>query len=37
MGLMHRGLPGRTLVVVADSSYAVLELLKQVSATPAVS
>jgi hypothetical protein len=34
---MHRWLPGRELVVVADSTYAVLELLKQVSETPAVS
>ena len=37
IGLMHRWLPGRELVVVTDSSYAVIELLKQVSATPAVS
>jgi DDE superfamily endonuclease len=35
--LMHRWLPGRQLVVVADSTYAVLELLKQVSETPEVS
>jgi hypothetical protein len=37
MGLIHRWLPGREVVVVADSSYAVIELLKQVSDTPAVS
>ena len=37
IGLMHRWLPGRELVVVADSSYAVIELLKQVSDTPEVS
>jgi DDE superfamily endonuclease len=37
IGLIHRWLPGRELVVVADSSYAVIELLKQVSETPAVS
>jgi DDE superfamily endonuclease len=35
--LIHRWLPGRELVVVADSTYAVIELLKQVSETPAVS
>lgn len=35
--LIHRWLPGREVVVVADSSYAVLELLKQVSDTPALS
>jgi DDE superfamily endonuclease len=35
--LIHRWLPGRELVVVGDSSYAVIELLKQVSATPEVS
>jgi hypothetical protein len=35
--LMHRWLPGRQLVVVADSTYAVIELLKQVSETPEVS
>jgi hypothetical protein len=35
--LIHRWLPGRELVVVTDSSYAVIELLKQVSDTPAVS
>jgi DDE superfamily endonuclease len=37
IGLIHRWLPGRELVVVADSTYAVIELLKQVSETPAVS
>jgi hypothetical protein len=37
IGLMHRWLPGRQLVVVADSTYAVIELLKQVSDTPDVS
>jgi DDE superfamily endonuclease len=37
IGLIHRWLPGRELVVVTDSSYAVIELLKQVSDTPAVS
>jgi hypothetical protein len=37
MGLIHRWLPGRELVMVADSSYAVLALLEQVSATPGVS
>jgi hypothetical protein len=37
IGLCHRWLPGREVVVVADSSYAVLELLKQVSDTPDVS
>src|SRR6266566_1552629 len=35
--LCHRWLPGREVVVVADSSYAVIELLKQVSDTPNVS
>jgi len=35
--LLHRWLPGRQLVVVADSTYAVIELLKQVSETPEVS
>jgi hypothetical protein len=35
--LMHRWLPGRELVMVADSTYAVIELLKQVSDTPEVS
>ena len=37
IGLLHRWLPGRELVVVADSTYAVIELLKQVSETPEVS
>jgi DDE superfamily endonuclease len=37
IGLIHRWLPGREVVVVTDSSYAVIELLKQVSDTPAVS
>jgi hypothetical protein len=37
IGLIHRWLPGREVVVGADSSYAVIELLKQVSDTPAVS
>jgi hypothetical protein len=37
LGLLHRWLPGREVVVVADSSYAVIELLKQVSDTPGVS
>jgi hypothetical protein len=37
IGLIHRWLPGREMVVVTDSSYAVLELLKQVSDTPQVS
>jgi len=37
IGLLHRWLPGREVVVVADSSYAVIELLKQVSDTPGVS
>jgi len=37
IGLLHRWLPGRELVVVTDSSYSVIELLKQVSVTPAVS
>jgi hypothetical protein len=37
MGLIHRWLPGREVVVVADSSYAVSELLAQVKATPGVS
>jgi len=36
-GLIHRWLPKREVVVVADSSYAVIELLKQVSDTPRVS
>src|SRR5437667_8687285 len=37
MGLIHRWLPGREVVVVADSSYAVIELLTQVRATAGVS
>jgi hypothetical protein len=37
IGLIHRWLPEREVVVVADSSYAVLALLKQVSDTPGVS
>jgi len=37
LGVIRRWLPGREVVVVADSSYAVLELLKQVSDTPGVS
>jgi hypothetical protein len=37
MGLSRRWLPGRGVVVVADSSYAVLALLKQVSDLPDVS
>ncbi|MEW6297661.1 MAG: transposase [Thermodesulfobacteriota bacterium] len=37
VGLIHRWLPRREVVVVADSSYAVIELLAQVSATPQVS
>lgn len=37
ISLMHRWLPGRELVVVTDSTYAVIELLKQVSETPKVS
>jgi len=37
LGLMQRWLPGREVVVVADSSYAVIELLKQVSDLPDVS
>jgi hypothetical protein len=36
MGLLQRWLPGREVVMVADSSYAVIELLKQVSALPGV-
>jgi hypothetical protein len=31
IGLIRRWLPGREVIVVADSSYAVIELLKQVS------
>jgi hypothetical protein len=37
IGLIHRWLPRREVVVVADSSYAVIELLKQVSDMPDVS
>jgi hypothetical protein len=37
MGVIRRWLPGREVVVVADSSYAAIELLKQVSAIPAMS
>jgi len=37
IGVMHRWLPGREVAVVADSSYVVVELLKQVVDTPAVS
>ena len=37
IGLIHRWLPGRQVVVVTDSSFAVIELLKQVSETPEVS
>jgi hypothetical protein len=37
IGLLHRWLPGRELVMVADSTYAVIELLKQVSDTSEVS
>jgi DDE superfamily endonuclease len=37
IGLLQRWLPGREVVVVADSSYAVIELLKQVSDMPDVS
>lgn len=37
IALCHRWLSGREVVVVADSSYAVIELLKQVSDTPAAS
>lgn len=37
LGVIQRWLPGREVVVVADSSYAVLELLKQVSDLPDVS
>jgi hypothetical protein len=37
IGLLRRWLPGREVVVVADSSYAVIELLKQVSGLPEVS
>jgi hypothetical protein len=37
LGLIRRWLPGREVIVVADSSYAVIELLKQVSGMPEVS
>jgi DDE superfamily endonuclease len=37
IGLIHRWLPGRQVVVVTDSTYAVIELLRQVSDTPDVS
>jgi hypothetical protein len=37
VGLLHRWLPEREVVVVADSSYAVIELLKRVRETPGVS
>jgi DDE superfamily endonuclease len=37
VGLIHRWLPRREVVLVADSSYAVIELLKRVSETPGVS
>jgi DDE superfamily endonuclease len=37
VGLIHRWLPRREVVVVADSSYAVIELLARVRATPGVS
>jgi DDE superfamily endonuclease len=37
VGLIHRWLPKREAVVVADSSYAVIALLKRVSETPGVS
>ena len=37
IGLIQRWLPGREVIVVADSSYAVIELLKHVSDTPDVS
>jgi DDE superfamily endonuclease len=37
LGLLHRWLPGRQVVVVTDSTYAVIELLKQISDTPEVS
>lgn len=37
IALCHRWLSGREVVVVADSSYAAIELLKQVSDTPDVS
>lgn len=37
VGLIHRGLAGREVVVVADSSFAVIELRKQVRDTPGMS
>ena len=37
IGLLQRWLPGREVIMVADSSYAVIELLKQGSDTPEVS
>jgi hypothetical protein len=37
IGLIHRWLPGPQVVVATDSSFAVIELLKQVSDTPEVS
>ena len=37
MGLIHRWLPQREVVVVADSSYAVIELLNRVREIPGVS
>jgi DDE superfamily endonuclease len=37
IGLIHRWLPQREVIVMADSSYAVLALLKQVSEMPGVS
>jgi hypothetical protein len=37
IGLIHRWLPRREVVVVADSSYAAIELLKRVSETAGVS
>jgi hypothetical protein len=37
LGVIHRWLPRREVVVVADSSYAVIELLKQVSDIPGLS
>jgi len=37
IGLIQRWLPGREVIMVADSSYAVIELLKQVSDMPDVS
>jgi len=37
IGLIRRWLSGREVIVVADSSYAVIELLQQVSAMPDVS